>query len=105
MNAPIPERAYTETEGVMARMIFRTMRFRETGMTVEQHAHDFDHVTVIIRGPLKLASGKDGPVRTVVEGERILIPAGIIHGFTALADNCLAYCVHPFNAVTERANL
>ena len=97
MNQPIPVEAHHHTEGVLGHLHFRTMRFDHKGDFIQLHEHRFDHVTIVIRGPLLCKYGVDGKKeREVTEGERVLIRAHVIHGFEALADNCLAYCVNNY---------
>jgi quercetin dioxygenase-like cupin family protein len=88
----IPERAYSKTEGLLGHLYIRTMIFDREGDFIEQHEHRFDHVTIVIRGPLMMKV--DGVETVANEGERLLVRRGRKHGFTAKADDCLAYCIY-----------
>ena len=92
----MPERAYTGTEGCLGGLDVRTQRFAKKGDVVEIHAHGFDHLAIVIRGPLRCMwtdlenSEQD---RIMEDGERLMIRRDTWHGFKALADNCLSYCI------------
>ena len=100
MNAPIPVEAWHKSEGVLGHLQFNTMSFKKRGDFISPHAHAFDHVTIIIRGPLLCRTQKSE--KQLMEGERVLIRAGVEHEFIAQADNCLAYCVHNHDVVLGR---
>jgi quercetin dioxygenase-like cupin family protein len=70
----------------------RIMYFRKAGDYEETHAHNFDHLTILSTGKLKLTvNNKD----TICEAPmQIYLQAGLEHRFEALEDNTIATCVH-----------
>ena len=76
------------------------------GMYVGQHAHAYDHITVVAAGGLRAwCDGRllgDFPAPS-----ELSIAAGAVHTFEALAAGTVVYCVHAAAtyAETERAKL
>lgn len=58
----------------------------------EGHLHHFDHVTLVIKGSLKVEVD-DGPSKTFVAPTFITIKKQTKHKITALEDNTVFYCV------------
>lgn len=58
-----------------------------------QHVHDYDHLTLVASGAVKV--WRDGKVMGEFSaGEALTIKAGIAHGFQALEDDTVIYCIH-----------
>jgi len=90
----------------------RQMWFHKAGEVVDGHEHNFDHVTYIVRGTVRVErlgaptkfDGDGRPVEWVVEksiekraldGHNwILIKAGVRHRLTAMEDNSLGHCIY-----------
>ena len=78
--------------GCVANLFSRMMVFKDVGDTEIGHTHQFDHLTL-------LASGK---LRVTVEGKQtefaaphmIYIRADKVHELVALEPNTIAYCIH-----------
>ena len=76
------------------------------GLYVAQHAHAYDHITVVAAGGLR--AWCDGRLLgDFLAPAELPIPAGSMHAFMALAAETLVYCVHAAAtyAETERAEL
>lgn len=63
---------------------------------LEQHAHDWPHITLVINGSVRVMRG-NGVVRDYVAGDVIKIPARQTHAFVTLSDNVQLACVHAIN--------
>lgn len=83
----------------------KQMIIPKAGTYVPQHAHKYDHLTMLAAGSIRV--WKDG----ILQGDRsaptgIEIPAGVKHMFMSLEDGTVAYCIHnlsrpDFAAVVE----
>jgi quercetin dioxygenase-like cupin family protein len=83
----------------------------EKGDVVDGHAHNFDHVTLVIKGSIHvkftLPDGREGE-HDFAAGEFVTIKAKVLHKITALEDDTLFYCVYahrdPQGRVTQEYN-
>jgi quercetin dioxygenase-like cupin family protein len=66
------------------------------GSGLEQDAHDWPHITLVVSGSVRLTRG-NGIVRDYVAGDVIQIPARQLHGFVTLTDNVQLACLHAIN--------
>lgn len=80
-------------------VFIREMYFEKAGDQIVTHQHNFDHVTYVPQGALRIekTDGINGPVIKSVEvraGRRnwILIRAGVCHRVTALEDDSVGHC-------------
>jgi hypothetical protein len=79
-------------------------RLDRAGDSVEGHAHNFDHTSIVLRGAARFeAVLSNGPVsidRFAADDEHgdtrchVLIKAGVSHKITALTDNTIVWCVY-----------
>lgn len=71
----------------------KTMVVQKAGTLVPQHSHTYDHVSVLVKGSVKLWQDgvPDGEYRAPVG---ILIRARKKHLFQALEDGTTVLCVH-----------
>lgn len=77
--------------GIWVRKLFFPMEDTQSN----SHAHDFDHVTLLATGSLKVVA--DGKATKVFTAPRfIVIRKGIDHQLFAEEPNTLAFCVHAF---------
>lgn len=60
---------------------------------VPQHAHSYDHTTMVGAGEV-LVERPGQPVERFVAGGSIFVPAGDLHCITSLVDNSICYCFH-----------
>lgn len=90
-------------ELVLGNIFVRPNFLRKVGDKVDGHTHNFDHVTYVVRGKLRI-------VRTTPTGEQRtveiastddypfgLIVAGDTHELTALVDDTVFHCVYAHN--------
>ncbi len=76
----------------VANLYTRMMHFKKAGDTEEGHQHQFDHMTLLAKGKLKVtANGED---TEYAAPHMIYIKKDVNHELTALTDNTIAYCVH-----------
>lgn len=76
-------------DGIMLKQI----SLPKSGMLVPQHAHHFDHVTMVASGGLCAWAG-DEFLGDFVAPIGIFIRANVKHKFLTLMDNTVIYCVH-----------
>lgn len=74
-------------------VFMKTMVIQKAGTAVPQHAHIFDHVSVLVRGSVALARNGGEPLKFAAPAG-ILIAARVKHLFTALEDDTIILCVH-----------
>lgn len=88
-------------DGVFA----KTMGMPKAGMMVAQHSHAFAHVSVLVRGSLRVWKD-DVIVGDFTAPAGITIPALAKHKFLALEDNTMVMCVHAQEAsIHEEHNI
>ena len=74
-------------------IFIKQMPLKDAGMAVPQHAHDYDHYTMLATGSLKVI--KDGVEIGVFKAPKpIFIEAGAKHLLISMEPNTLAYCIH-----------
>lgn len=78
--------------GCVANVFSRMMHFAHAGDTEHGHTHNFDHLTLLARGRLKVTV--EGQISEFTAPQMIYIKADKIHELAALEDNTLAYCIH-----------
>lgn len=82
---------------LLAGTFVKEMRVAKAGTALAQHSHNFDHVSVIVRGAVRLYRDKEhvGDYRAPWG---VLIPAHSKHLFVTLADDTVILCVHDGDA-------
>lgn len=76
-------------DGVFA----KTMVIHKAGTLIPQHAHRYDHVSVLVRGSVRL--WRDGVLYgDAVAPVGITIEAEVKHLFQSLEDDTIVLCVH-----------
>jgi len=80
------------TIGKVSNVFIRMMKFENAGDVEEGHSHDFDHVTLLSKGSLKIkVNGKE----TIFNAPHLIfIDKDRDHELTALEDNTIACCIH-----------
>lgn len=78
--------------GCVANLFSRMMHFKKAGDTELGHTHQFDHLTLLASGSLKVTV--DGNESTFNAPHMIYIHKDKIHELVALEDNTVAYCIH-----------
>lgn len=78
--------------GCVANLYSRMMHFQKAGDVEVGHTHQFDHLTLLASGSLKVTV--DGVESTFVAPHMIYIHKDKVHELVALEDNTVAYCIH-----------
>jgi len=78
--------------GCVANLWSRMMHFKKAGDTEQGHTHQFDHLTLLASGSLRVTV--DGLVTEFQAPHMIFIKKDKNHELVALADNTVAYCIH-----------
>lgn len=78
--------------GCVANLFSRMMRFEKAGDTEIGHTHQFDHLTLLAKGALKITV--DGVVSEFTAPHMIYIRKDKVHELEALTDETVAYCIH-----------
>lgn len=78
--------------GCVANLYSRQMYFKNKGDVEVGHTHQFDHLTLLANGSLKIVV--DGVESVFKAPHMIYIHKDKVHELTALEDNTLAFCIH-----------
>jgi quercetin dioxygenase-like cupin family protein len=78
--------------GCIANLYSRMMFFAKAGDIELGHTHQFDHLTLLAKGMLKVTV--DGHVSEFTAPHMIYIRADKVHELEALTDETVAYCIH-----------
>ena|SRR5215472_622888 len=73
-------------------MFIKQIHLSGNQMMYPQHAHQFDHSTLLARG--KVVLWKEGVPSYFSAPSIIWIEKGIQHKFQTLTEDCLIYCLH-----------
>lgn len=80
------------TIGLVENMFVRMMSFESIGAYEPGHTHDFDHLTLLGSGSLRVIIS--GTVTDYTAPAMIYIKADVEHELLALEPNTNAYCIH-----------
>ena len=86
MSAPVTNMA------CVSNLWIRMMTFEKAGDQDEGHIHNFDHITLLSKGSVKV--DVEGQVTEFKAPHMIYITAGKSHFLTALEDDTVASCLH-----------
>ena len=78
--------------GCVANLFSRMMHFKQAGDTEMGHTHQFDHLTLLAKGKLKVTV--EGVATEFTAPHMIYIRADKMHELVALTDETVAYCIH-----------
>jgi quercetin dioxygenase-like cupin family protein len=85
----LPNVEFRTTDGIF----IKQMAMKVAGTIVPQHAHCWDHTSLLARGSVNC--WKDGVFDGKYDApQMILIRAGVKHLFMSLEDNTILYCIH-----------
>lgn len=85
--------AYPETKlSCAGNLWLRQMHFAKAGDANEGHVHNYDHMTLLAYGSVRVHV--DGNTTDFKAPHSIFIIKGKSHYIEALEDNTVAYCVH-----------
>lgn len=73
-------------------VFIKEMHIPLAGTIVPQHAHSYDHTTMVAKGSLKVTA--EGVVIVYQAPAGIFIPARVKHMLESLEDDTIAYCIH-----------
>ena len=85
--------------GCVANLYSRMMHFSRAGDTEIGHTHQFDHLTLLAKGKLKVTV--EGVSSEFNAPHMIYIHKDKVHELEALTDETVAYCIH---ALRDRDN-
>lgn len=78
--------------GYVANLYSLMMHFKKAGDTELGHTHQFDHLTLLAKGRLKVTI--EGISSEFTAPQMIYIHKDKIHELEALVDETVAYCIH-----------
>lgn len=78
--------------GCVANLFARMMHFVDVGDIEHGHTHNFDHLTLLAKGKLRVTV--DGKATDFTAPQMIYIKADKNHELVALEADTLAYCIH-----------
>lgn len=78
--------------GCVANLFSRMMHFQKAGDTEIGHTHQFDHLTLLAKGKLKVTV--EGVSTDFTAPHMIYIHKDKVHELEALTDETVAYCIH-----------
>lgn len=78
--------------GCVANLFSRMMLFEKAGDTEIGHTHQFDHLTLLAKGKLKVTV--EGVSTNFTAPHMIYIHKDKVHELEALTDETVAYCIH-----------
>lgn len=78
--------------GCVANLYSRMMNFKRAGDIEIGHTHQFDHLTLLATGKLKVTV--DGVASEFTAPHMIYIHKDKVHELEALTDATVAYCIH-----------
>lgn len=75
-------------------VFMKTMRVAKAGTIIPQHAHTYAHVSVLVRGAVRVFRTDNCQHANFEAPAGITIPANVKHLFTTLVDDTIVLCVH-----------
>lgn len=78
--------------GCVANLFSRMMHFKKAGDIEIGHTHQFDHLTLLAKGRLKVTV--EGVATEFTAPHMIYIHKDKVHELEALTDETVAYCIH-----------
>lgn len=84
-----PDWEHTSIDGVFIKQMY----LKTSGSVVPQHAHVYDHTSMLARGRIKMWAG-DEYIGEYAAPTPIFIKAKVKHTFQTLEPDTLIYCIH-----------
>jgi quercetin dioxygenase-like cupin family protein len=78
--------------GCVSNLFSRQMHFKKAGDIEHGHKHQFDHLTLLAHGSLRVTV--NGKTTDFKAPHMIFIKAEYEHELVAIEDNTVAYCIH-----------
>lgn len=85
--------------GCVANLFSRMMRFEKAGDIEIGHTHQFDHLTLLAKGKLKVTV--NGRASHFAAPHMIYIHKEHVHELEALEDDTVAYCIHALRTADQ----
>lgn len=85
--------------GCVANLFSRMMVFSKVGDIEVGHTHQFDHLTLLAKGKLKVKV--NGQVSYFAAPHMIYIHKDRVHELEALEDQTVAYCIHALRTADQ----
>lgn len=82
--------------GCVANLYSRMMHFVSAGHIEQGHTHQFDHLTLLAKGSLRVTV--EGKTTDFTAPHMIYIRADKRHELVALEDDTVAYCIHALHS-------
>lgn len=76
----------------VANIFSKMMHFEKSGDIEQGHCHEFDHLTMLAAGRLKVTV--EGQATEFVAPHMIYIQKDKMHELVAMEDNTVAFCIH-----------
>lgn len=89
--------------GCVANLYSRMMHFKRVGDMEEGHKHQFDHLTLLAKGSLKVTM--EGVATEFTAPHMIYIRADKNHELVALEDDTVAYCIHALRGNNDTGDI
>lgn len=89
--------------GCVANLFSRMMYFKHAGDTEIGHTHQFDHLTLLAKGKLKVTV--EGSTSEFIAPHMIYIHKDKIHELVALEPDTVAYCIHALRTDNETGDI
>lgn len=87
----------------VANLFSRMMHFEKAGDIEHGHCHNFDHLTLLAAGRLKVTV--EGQTSEFVAPHMIYIHKDKMHELVALEDNTVAYCIHALRSNDDTGDI
>jgi len=78
--------------GCVSNIYIRMMHFHKKGDVEQGHSHEFDHVSFLSRGSIKMTV--NGVTKEFVAPHMILVKKDLEHEIIALEDETILCCIH-----------
>jgi quercetin dioxygenase-like cupin family protein len=89
----LPDQPTTVVIKMAGGIYWRRTTFALAGTIAPQHAHSYDHLSVIVSGGVRVQTETETLGEFFAPAE-IVIKAGVQHVFTTLTPNTIVACVH-----------
>lgn len=87
----------------VANLFSRMMLFEKAGDIEPGHCHQFDHLTMLAKGSLKVTV--DGQTSDFIAPHMIYIQKDKMHELVALEDDTIAYCIHAIRSNDDTGDI
>jgi quercetin dioxygenase-like cupin family protein len=91
---PHPHQPISTEIKMLDGVFVKSMCIAKAGTFIPQHSHTFDHVSVLVRGSVRVQTGGNSHSIAYRAPAGIMIPAGVKHLFESLEDDTIVLCVH-----------